>query len=184
MQEGILRNISDLMKKLFYFILTLTYTGIGILGLAGNDYMEIGGTKRIINDNLVLIIPIALIVGSLSYYPFINLFPKGHEKLSGFGKKGIPIVFVIISFVFTIGGFLFVNSRFGKRQLVIVNGVIERKWQKRIRNGNEYYIGIRDTVTGNYYEFVIKRRIYEQTSEVGDKIFKDFYKGSLGVMYR
>lgn len=154
------------------------------MGIKGNGYTEMGGTKRIIDHNLVLMILIALIVGLLSYYSFIKLFPKGYEKLNVFGRTGIPMVFVVIAFAFTTGFFLFANASFGKRQMVSVNGVIERKWLKDIGKSNEYYIGIRDTVTEEYYEFVIKKHIYDQLGAVGDGIIKDFYRGSLGVIYR
>ncbi|HEX7847552.1 MAG TPA: hypothetical protein VF476_17250 [Chitinophagaceae bacterium] len=173
------------MKKIVYLVSIAFYVGVAALGMTGNGYSEVGGSQKILNNNLFLIAAIALGVGSLVAYYFPKIFPKGFVKQSKGGRIFIVIIFFVISFGSTVGIFLFGNASFGHQKLIRVDGYIEKKWFKKKQKGRyDYYIGLRDSISQNYYEFKVKESIYDLVGPVGDKISKDFYRGSLGVIYR
>lgn len=172
------------MKKIIYLLAILFYAGVGLLGAAGNGYSELGGTERIIKNNLLLMLSIALLVGALVSFYFPNMFPESYAKQNKGGKIFIAIIFLFLSFVFTVGIFLFANASLGHRSVIPIKGVVEKKWYSRKQKGRDYYLALRDSVSGAYYEFRVKKGIYYQIGVKGDKVSKDFYKGSLGVIYR
>jgi hypothetical protein len=167
-----------------YLTAIIFYAGVGGIGVAGGGYIEIGGNEKIIRNNLLLMILIALAIGGLVSYYFPKIFPKGYAKQNKAGRIFLPILFLILSFAFTVGIFLFANASFGHQTVIKVEGYIEKKWFKRNRKSNDYFLGLRDTVSGKYYEFQVKENIYDQIGKRGDKVAKDFYKGSLGIIYR
>ena len=172
------------MNKIVYIGLVLFYAFIGILGFGGNAYIEHHGTERMLGNNVFLIILVSITLAAVAWHYFKKFFPVGYANENKAGKIIIPILFPVISFVLTTGILLFSNASFGHRETIRINGFIERKWYVHYRRSTDYFLGLRDSSNHRYYEFEVKKHIYEQVGNKGDKINKLFYKGSLGVIYR
>ena len=172
------------LKKIIYVAAILFYAGIGIIGAVGNGYTELGGTEKIFKNNLLLVLIIGLSIGILVLYNFAKLFPKAHAKHDRYSKIVLSIFILTLALGITMGNFLFINSSLGNIKPITINGFIEKKWSRAGRKKSDYYLGLKDSASGKYYEFEVKKNIYYQVGEKGDKISKVFYKGSLGVIYR
>lgn len=67
----------------------------------------------------------------------------------------------------------------------MIEGLIEKKWSEKRTKGNRlYYIGLKDTVINKYFEFRVKKNVFNKIGKVGLGIIKEFKTGSLGVYYR
>jgi hypothetical protein len=172
------------LKKIIYLIAITVYIGVSVLGAYGNDYIETGGSASIVKENPVFVILTALIVGISVFWFFPRVFPKGYSGQNRAGRILLPVTFFILSFAFTIGVLLFINTTIGPQERVRINGVIEKKWVRGESRSKDYLLGLRDSASGRYYEFKVKKTVYEQIGNVNEKVAKDFYRGSLGVMYR
>jgi hypothetical protein len=172
------------MGKFLYVIAILFYGGIGILGLAGNGYMEKGGPDRIVYNNLLLVIFFSIATGLLVTIYFPKYFPKGWALQKRPGRVLIVILFCTLSFAATLGAFMFTNCSFGKQTLVRIDGIINKKWTVGGGKRHDYFLGIRDSISGTYYEFEVKKHIYQQVGERGNRISRNFYKGYFGIIYR
>lgn len=171
------------MVRVIYFLSIFFYAGIGILGAVGHKYFEVDGGNRILNNYLLIISIIALAIGLLVFYYFKILFPKGYAKQNEIIRMLIPLLFVFLAFTMTVNVFKFVNSSLGAQKEITVEGFIEQKWQERGGKKMDYFIKMKDTVSGFSYAFEIKSNIYDMVGKKGDRISKVFYRGSLGVIY-
>ena len=150
----------------------------------GNGYTEKDGDNIILKNYLIPILFIGLVAGILISYSFPRIFPKNYEKITASSRIFYLVFVLILSCCIAGGTFLFINASLGKRSILRIDGLIERKWWTSSSKSRTYYLGLRDTSTGNYYEFRVRKNIYEQIGETGDRVSKEFRRGSLGVIYR
>ena len=128
---------------------------------------------------------VAAVTGILTAYFFPKVFPKGFAIQRKAGKVLIILVLVGIFFPLTIGFFKFANSTIGKQELFTIDGRITNKWIKPgAKRTRIYYLKLRDDTSGDYFEFKVKRKVYDQLGFMGSSVQKDFYRGSLGIIYR
>lgn len=173
------------MNKIIYLLAVSCLAGLGILGATRCGYLEAHGAEKLIKQYVAIIFAVALAVSVVAFYFFAGIFKKQYSTYGRVTRFFTPVLFYIISFITTVGIFLFVNFSTGHRELVPINGVVEKKWiEKRKKGKSVCFIAIRDTVSGRHYEFEVKRYIYDKTGEKGASVAKDFYNGSLGLIYR
>lgn len=173
------------MKKIVYISAILIYGAISIFGFAENAYIEVDAGEKLLKSNGVWIALVTIIVGAAVSYYFTKVFSKAWSVQKKAGKIVLPILFVLVSFGATLGIFHFYNSHLGKRTPFIIDGFIVSRWQKSgSRKSKSYFINMRDFASGTSYEFKVKRNVYQQSLLSGGSIKKEFYKGSLGIIYR
>ena len=183
MRVGIRRK--HFLKKVIYIIGIVIVSVIGIIGAIGSSYFEVGGGDKILAKYWFLISILSLMIGGAFYYYFPKVFPKGYSNQKRVGRIFLPIAFLCISFVLMINIFKFINANFGYQHSFIISGICEKRYSKRGKKGNRsYYLGFREFNAGKYYEFHVKKKVYQEFSMIGDTISKVFFKGSLGVVYR
>ena len=174
-----------LLKKVIYIVGIAIVSVIGIIGAIGSSYFEVGGGDRILAKYWFLISILSLLIGSTFYYYFPKVFPKGYSKQTRIGRIFLPIAFLCVAFVLLINIFKFINANIGYQHSFIISGTCIKKYSKRGTKGNRsYYLGFRELNTGKYYEFHVKKKVYEETNKIGDTINKVFFRGSLGAIYR
>ncbi|MDZ4793158.1 MAG: hypothetical protein SGI83_02680 [Bacteroidota bacterium] len=172
------------MKKAVYLVLILLYAVIGTIGMIGGQYVELGANNKLISTNWPLMLLVTLIVGTTVSYFFTRVYPKGYSVQKKAGKIAIPVIFFLLSFVMTIGVLRVVNTSFPGQEPITVDGFIVRKWSNKSRKSSEYFLSVRDLTSKKNYEFRIKRKTYEKIGFGGNSFKKEFYKGSLGIIYR
>ena len=173
------------MKKIIYLALTLGYAVFGIYGATGNAYMETGANHKLMDSYALWISLTAAVTGILTAYFFPKVFTKEFTIQRKAGKVLIIVVLVALFFPLTIGVFKFANSHLGKRELFTIDGRITNKWiQRGAKRTRIYYATVKDDASGDYYEFKVKRKAYDELGFMGSSFKKDFYRGSLGIIYR
>ncbi len=173
------------LNKVVYIVGCTIYSLIAITGAIGSSYFEVGGVDKILNRNWLLIAFLSLLAGSTAYYYFPKVFPKGYYSQKRIGRILLPVLFFSLSFFFTINIFKFINANLGHQRRIEISGKIEKKFSKRGSKGNRsYYLGLQDSASGQYYEFHVKKRVYEDIGEIGDTVRKIFFIGSLGAIYK
>ncbi|MEO7924986.1 MAG: hypothetical protein ABIR30_14995 [Chitinophagaceae bacterium] len=173
------------MKKIIYLVITLVYTIIGIMGDAVNSYIQKGAGNKLIRTHGVWFFIVSVLVGLLAAYFFTKVYPKAWAQQRKGGKILIPVLLLIFSFALTIGVFKFTNAHLGKQTKVTIKGRIANKWfVKGAKRTRTYYLRLSDSPSGKEYEFRVRRKVYDQLGFMGSTIEKDFFIGSLGIMYR
>ncbi len=173
------------MKKIIYLTITLAYAVIGIYGATGNAYIETGANNKLMHSYGVWLFLVAAVTGILTAYFFPKAFPKAFSIQRKAGKILIIAVLFGLFIPLTIGVFKFVNSHAGKQELFTIDGRISNKWVKTgAKRTKLYYLTLYDNASGEYFEFKVKRKVYEEIGFMGSSINKDFYRGSLGIVYR
>jgi hypothetical protein len=173
------------LKKVIYIIIILVYTGFIILNTIEIGYVEVGYSGKLFSNYLPFMLMIALVTGLAAFYFFTKVFPKGYSMQRKPIKVLTSLLFLLLAFAITVKVFLFINESIGHQSVISVDGIIAKKWSERQnRRSTNYFLSIRDSLSGKYYEFVIKKYIYDLIGEKGSKIDKEFYRGSLGIIYR
>ncbi|MEO6612858.1 MAG: hypothetical protein ABIT05_10255 [Chitinophagaceae bacterium] len=173
------------MKKILYLTFTLSYAVIGLVGATGNAYMETKANQKLMSSYGLWLLLVAALTGILTAYFFPKVFPKGFAIQRKAGKILIIVVLVALFFPLTIGVFKFVNAHAGKQELFTIDGRITNKWIKAgAKRTKIYYLKLRDNASGGDFEFKVKRKVYEELGFMGSSFKKDFYRGSLGIVYR
>lgn len=172
------------MGKFVFLSFILLYAVTGIIEMVGGQYVELGTNNKLIRNHWLLLLLITLVVGSAISWYFPRVFPKGYSVQKKAGKIAIPVIFFILSFIMTIGLFRVINSSFPKQERISIDGFIVRKWSNTGRKSNEYFFAVRDLASGKSYEFRVKRNTYDKIGFGGKSFKKEFYKGSLGIIYR
>ena len=173
------------MKKIIYLSATLSYAALGIFGSVANAYLETGAFKKLMAACGLWMLLTAAITGFLAAYFFPKVFLKGYGMQRKAGKILVLVILIALSFALTVGVFKFINSHVGKQTLIELEGRITNKWvEKGNKGARSYFLKLRDNATGESFEFKVKRKVYEQLGYMGSSVKKDFYRGSLGIVYR
>lgn len=172
------------MRKFIYVSFILLYAVIGIIGMVGGQYVELGANNKLIRTQWPLMLLITLVVGAAISYFFTKVFPKGYSVQKKAGKIAIPVIFFALAFIMTIGVLRVINTNFPGQERISIDGFITRKWSKKAKKSSEYFIAVRDLTANKLYEFRVKRKTYERIGFGGSSFKKEFYKGPLGIIYR
>lgn len=171
------------MRYLIFIILVIGYLTIAVVGLTENDYVDVNTYDKMMWGNWVIMIGLALFVGSLFCVLLILIFGKKQNQKYG-GLVGLAFMIGFLAFFTNRGLIMFYNTHFGKQEKLELIGTIGGVWiENGSKGGTSYYLSINDTNLNKEYRFKIHRDIYE-ILRPNSSFKEEFRIGSLGIIYR
>ena len=107
-----------------------------------------------------------------------------YQRQNTFGKKFIPVVFMLMAFAVIRGTTMLINSSYPERSLMIEGRILKKYHEQLSRRSGAYYVEVLDTLDNMKYKFRVSAEAFMGIDNTSTYFSKEFQLGAFGVIFR